>query len=54
MIMRILSLMAGIFGEIGPGLILAAVLPFTLMAMGIVVGEVVRRVRHDAAETATG
>ena len=43
MIMRMLSLMGGIYGEIGPGLILVAVLPFTLIALSLVLHEAVRR-----------
>ena len=54
MIMRILSFMAGLYGEIGPGLILAVALPFTLLLLVLVLGEAVRRLRSKGAETAAG
>lgn len=54
MFMRILSLMAGIYGEVGPGLILAAALPFTLIALSLVLHEVVRRLRSEGRQVAEG
>jgi hypothetical protein len=54
MIMRILSFMAALYGEIGPGLILAAVLPLTLLLLLLVSGEAVRRLRSRGAEVAAG
>ena len=43
MIMQISSLVRGIYGAIGPGLILAAALPFLLALMALVVRETLRR-----------
>jgi hypothetical protein len=54
MIMRILSFTMGIFSEIGPGLILTALLPVTLIAFAVVMGEVVRRVRQRGTRVAAG
>jgi hypothetical protein len=54
MIMRILSFTAGLYGEIGPGLILAAALPVTVLMLVMVLGEAVRRLRSRGAEAATG
>jgi len=54
MIMRILSFMGDLYGQIGPGLILAALLPFTLMAFAMTVGEITRRVRLARREVASG
>ena len=54
MIMQTLSFMAALYGEIGPGLILAAALPVTLLLLVLVLSEAVRRFRSTGTEAAGG
>ena len=52
MIMRILSLAAALYGEIGPGLVLAASLPLTLPLLVLVLREALRRSNSKGNEAA--
>jgi hypothetical protein len=52
MIARTLALMAGIYGEIGPGLILTALLPISVLALALVLREAFHRMRAEKLPTA--
>jgi hypothetical protein len=53
MIMRIVDIVAALYGEIGPGLLLAACLPFLLFALVMVARESIRRLTPENAEAGT-
>jgi len=54
MFMRILTFTAAMYGELGPGLILAASLPFSLISLALVAREVARRVMAERRRSVAG
>lgn len=50
MIMRILSFSSGLYTEIGPGLILAVILPFSVLVLALVLREVVQRLGSERGD----
>ena len=53
MIAQIGSMFVGMYGAVGPGLILALALPVTLTALVVVVREGLRRTKSEESERAT-
>ena len=50
MIMRLLSFGSGIYTEIGPGLILAVILPLSVVVLALVLREVAQRLGSERGD----
>lgn len=53
MFAQMASIVGGLYGAVGPGLILAAALPFSLALLVLVVRETLRRMSAEGSEHPT-